>query len=433
MKNYYQILGVREDASDEEIREHWIELTKNHHPDLKPAEETDDRIKEINSAYQVLKNESTRFDYDFKKIHKKSLLKRTQKHEKRRFFRERIVLHSGILVIFLIVGFMVFKWFQVSRQQESEIRYMISKTVEKEPPAPTPHREIKPKIKVEKETFSPPPSIIKKEYKPEEETAQKVEMKPKTPVPVERKGTIEVSTMPFIPMAKKELKTKEEPQSKDVIKPEISPTFIPPISREEEKPKGKPVEQVASKIEAPVQPEKSLLKKDDKEIRQEETKIISKEIREADQPKPKVTEPLPPPKPQVTEPSPPPPSSITKEEVGKFFANYISRYTEKDVNGFISLFSSTKAIQNQKDDFSGIGKIYAKFFNQSGELRYDLGEMKAEIYQNAVEVRARYEVNQLEKKSGEKKVWRGWVRWTLAKEQGALKIVSLDYQHDKSP
>jgi hypothetical protein len=29
---------------------------------------------------------------------------------------------------------------------------------------------------------------------------------------------------------------------------------------------------------------------------------------------------------------------------------------------------------------------------------------------------------------GEKKVWRGQVRWVLNKENGVLKIVSLDYQ-----
>jgi hypothetical protein len=33
---------------------------------------------------------------------------------------------------------------------------------------------------------------------------------------------------------------------------------------------------------------------------------------------------------------------------------------------------------------------------------------------------------------GEKKVWRGNVHWVLGKENGALKIISLDYQHQKS-
>jgi hypothetical protein len=55
--------------------------------------------------------------------------------------------------------------------------------------------------------------------------------------------------------------------------------------------------------------------------------------------------------------------------------------------------------------------------------------MKIEIYQNAVEAKARYEIEQLMKIGGEKKVWRGQIRWILGKEDGVLKILSLDYQH----
>jgi len=102
-----------------------------------------------------------------------------------------------------------------------------------------------------------------------------------------------------------------------------------------------------------------------------------------------------------------------------------------DLEGFLSLFSS-KAIQNQKDRIEGIRKIYADFFNQGQGVRYNTQDMKIEIYQNAVEVKARYEIEQILKMGGEKKVWRGNVRWVLDKENGVLKIISLDYQHQKS-
>jgi uncharacterized protein YjlB len=59
-------------------------------------------------------------------------------------------------------------------------------------------------------------------------------------------------------------------------------------------------------------------------------------------------------------------------------------------------------------------------------------DMEIEIYQNAVKVKARYKIEQILKMSGEKKVWRGNVRWMLNKENEALKIISLDYQHQKS-
>ena len=59
--------------------------------------------------------------------------------------------------------------------------------------------------------------------------------------------------------------------------------------------------------------------------------------------------------------------------------------------------------------------------------------MKIEIYQNAVEVKARYVIDQGLKEGGQKKVWRGSIRWVLIKEEGTLKILSLDYQHQKTP
>ena len=126
------------------------------------------------------------------------------------------------------------------------------------------------------------------------------------------------------------------------------------------------------------------------------------------------------------------PLIATEEEVRQFFANYTERYTQKDLDGFLSLFSS-RAVLNRQDGLERIRKIYTDFFNQSQEIRYYVENISIEIYQNGVEVKARYELVQLLKKSGEKKVWRGDIRWVLVKEDGALKILSLDYQHQKSP
>ena len=128
----------------------------------------------------------------------------------------------------------------------------------------------------------------------------------------------------------------------------------------------------------------------------------------------------------------PPPLIATEGEVKQFLANYVDRYTQKDLDGFLSLFSS-KAVQNRKDGLEGIRTIYANYFNQSQEIRYQMEDTKIEIYQNGVEVKARYEVNQILRKGGEKKVWKGDIRLALVKENGALKILSLDYQLQKSP
>lgn len=126
-----------------------------------------------------------------------------------------------------------------------------------------------------------------------------------------------------------------------------------------------------------------------------------------------------------------PPLLSTKEEVNQFFAAYMDRYTRKDIDGFLSFFS-LKAIQNQKDGLEEIRKIYTNFFDQSVALRFQIEEMRQEIYQNAVEVKARYVINQVLKGSGTEREWSGHVRWVLVKEDGTLKILSLDYQHLKS-
>ncbi len=127
-----------------------------------------------------------------------------------------------------------------------------------------------------------------------------------------------------------------------------------------------------------------------------------------------------------------PPLLAEEEEVKQFFSNYVDRYNRKDVDGFLAFFSS-KAVQNQKDGVEGIRNIYTKFFDESQALRYQVDEMKTEIYQNRVDVKARFRVDQTLKKSKKEKVWSGNIRWVLGREDGDLKIVSLDYQNEKSP
>ncbi len=111
MKDYYKILGVDEEASDEEIRGRWIELTKHYHPDLRKTEEGDEKIKDIIEAYEVLRDEPSRFQYDFERDLKRSLIKKAAHHRQERetSIRKIIMISSGMLVLFLIVGFIVLR------------------------------------------------------------------------------------------------------------------------------------------------------------------------------------------------------------------------------------------------------------------------------------------------------------------------------------
>ncbi len=127
-----------------------------------------------------------------------------------------------------------------------------------------------------------------------------------------------------------------------------------------------------------------------------------------------------------------PPLVAREEEVEQFFSNYVDRYNRMDIRGFLSFFSS-KAVQNRRDRIDEIRSIYTKFFEESDALRYRVEERETEIYENWVEVRARFRLEQTLKKEMKKRVWTGNVRWVLGREDEVLKIVSLDYQNEKSP
>jgi len=60
-KNYYEVLGASESASPREIERLYKRLAHRHHPDRGGTEEN---MKTLNEAYQVLHDESKRKQYD---------------------------------------------------------------------------------------------------------------------------------------------------------------------------------------------------------------------------------------------------------------------------------------------------------------------------------------------------------------------------------
>ncbi len=63
-RNYYEILGVKRDATGDQIRKAYRKLAKQYHPDVNKDPGAEAKYKEINEAYEVLKDAEKRSRYD---------------------------------------------------------------------------------------------------------------------------------------------------------------------------------------------------------------------------------------------------------------------------------------------------------------------------------------------------------------------------------
>jgi len=64
-RNYYSTLGVKKDATQDEIKKAYRRLARKHHPDLNHGnKESESRFKDINEAYEVLGDQAKRSEYD---------------------------------------------------------------------------------------------------------------------------------------------------------------------------------------------------------------------------------------------------------------------------------------------------------------------------------------------------------------------------------
>ncbi len=437
MKDYYQTLGVKEQAFVEEIEARWAELMKEyrsrlHKGDGKAAEE----FKEIREAYEVLTDPSKRKEYDFERFLKRSILRGIEQRRKERHDRKRLIIPVGIVVLLLVGGLFAFKMaLFILRQKPApvtrapvpeaekvsspskpvsgeiskgpdqkspqEIPEQIVKSQEAiSPAAKLPEKELEPKEKIAKETLKNERAISKEMPKPISEERPKV----KEPKPVSTESRPVIADVPV---------------SEGARKPEVAKVG------EKEKPKATP---------------KEMPKEVSRALPKEESKTILPEPPVPQPSRPIETVPtdrksqvaqIPPAKPEVPIAAIPPMRHpfVTEQEVRQFLARYVDRYTQRDIEGFLSFFSSM-AIQNQKDGIEEIKRIYSKQFEVYEKLKYQLKDPEIEILEKSVKVRASYEIDQFSKK-GETKQLRGEIEWNLVKEGGELKILAIRYRREK--
>ena len=63
-KDYYEILGVKRDATQQAIKSAYRKLARKYHPDVNKSADAQEKFKDINEAYEVLGDEQKRKRYD---------------------------------------------------------------------------------------------------------------------------------------------------------------------------------------------------------------------------------------------------------------------------------------------------------------------------------------------------------------------------------
>ena len=63
-RDFYEVMGISSDASEEEVKKAFRRLALKYHPDRNQEPEAEARFKEVNEAYQVLNNAERRSAYD---------------------------------------------------------------------------------------------------------------------------------------------------------------------------------------------------------------------------------------------------------------------------------------------------------------------------------------------------------------------------------
>ena len=63
-KDYYDIMGVKRDATVDELKRSYRKLARKYHPDVSQEADAEAKFKEVGEAYEVLKDPEKRAAYD---------------------------------------------------------------------------------------------------------------------------------------------------------------------------------------------------------------------------------------------------------------------------------------------------------------------------------------------------------------------------------
>lgn len=99
----YDLLGVKQDANASEIKKAYYKLSLKHHPDKNPDPESRKLFVKIANAYEILKDESTREQYDYAIAHPEEVFYNTAQYY-RAYYGHKTDPRAVLIGLLLIVS-----------------------------------------------------------------------------------------------------------------------------------------------------------------------------------------------------------------------------------------------------------------------------------------------------------------------------------------
>lgn len=126
-ENCYEVLGVTREATKNEIARNYRQLAKRFHPDLhrtaEAKKEAEEKFKEIATAYEILRNEEERSDYDYMLDNPQEYYAHYYRYYRRRMAPKvdvRIVLAVTITIISII------QYYSAWSKYDTAIKYFMT-------------------------------------------------------------------------------------------------------------------------------------------------------------------------------------------------------------------------------------------------------------------------------------------------------------------
>ncbi|CAM0877830.1 unnamed protein product [Alopecurus aequalis] len=101
----YDLLGVKQDANSSEIKKAYYKLSLKHHPDKNPDPESKKLFVKVANAYEILKDETTREQYDYAVAHPEEFFYNTAQYY-RAYYGHKTDPRAVLIGLLLIVSAM---------------------------------------------------------------------------------------------------------------------------------------------------------------------------------------------------------------------------------------------------------------------------------------------------------------------------------------